>query len=289
MEQPVSLIEWHHAGGSFLWRGHDIFVRTGGADDRPALVLIHGFPSASHDWHPLWDTLCRDFRVIALDMIGFGFSDKPADADYSIQTQASLVETLMRALELEDVTLLVHDYGNTVAQELLARHLEGSLHVSLKGICFLNGGLFPETHRPVMAQRLLISPLGGLFARFISFEKLSRNFRHVCSDALPEDDLLAFWALLEHNNGRRVMPKLIRYMVERRQFRERWVGALQNSNIPLRLIDGLDDPVSGAHMVARYRELITDADVVELEGIGHYPQLEAPEQVLRAFLSWAGQ
>jgi pimeloyl-ACP methyl ester carboxylesterase len=85
------------------------------------------------------------------------------------------------------------------------------------------------------------------------------------------------------------MPKLIRYMVERRQFRERWVGALQNSNIPLRLIDGLDDPVSGAHMVARYRELIADADVVELEGIGHYPQLEAPEQVLRAFLSWAGQ
>lgn len=288
MEQPVSLIQWHHAGGSFLWRGHDIFVRTGGDDGKPVLVLIHGFPSASHDWHPLWDTLCREFRVIAPDMIGFGFSDKPEDFDYSIKAQANLVETLLRGLEIDSATLLVHDYGNTVAQELLARHLEGSLHLSLERICFLNGGLFPETHRPVLAQKLLISPLGPLFARLINFDKLSRNFRHVCSDALPDDDLLAFWALLEHNNGRRVMPKLIRYMIERRQYRERWVGALQNSTIPLRLIDGLADPVSGAHMVARYRELVGNADVVELEGIGHYPQLEAPEQVLRAFLSWAG-
>ena len=286
MEQPASLTAWQHAGGSFLWRGHDIFVRTGGDDDAPALLLVHGFPSASHDWHHLWDILCRDYRVIALDMIGFGFSDKPLAFDYSIKAQATLIETLLRGLDLDDVTLLVHDYGNTVAQELLARQLEGSLHLRLKGICFLNGGLFPETHRPVLAQRLLISPLGPLFSRLIGFEKLSKNFRNVCSDALPADELLAFWALLEHNQGRRVMPQLIRYMRERRQFRERWVGALQESDIPLRLIDGLDDPVSGAHMVARYRELVPNPDVVELAGIGHYPQLEAPEQVLRAFLSW---
>jgi pimeloyl-ACP methyl ester carboxylesterase len=52
--------------------------------------------------------------------------------------------------------------------------------------------------------------------------------------------------------------------------------------VPLRFIVGLDDPVSGAHVAARYRELIPDPDIVELAGIGHYPQVEAPEEMLAA-------
>ena len=79
------------------------------------------------------------------------------------------------------------------------------------------------------------------------------------------------------------MHRLIRYIVERRENRSRWVGALQQANCPIRLIDGLDDPVSGKHMVERYRELIPRADVVELAGCGHYPQLEKPEDVLKKY------
>ena len=75
-------------------------------------------------------------------------------------------------------------------------------------------------------------------------------------------------------------------MEERRRHRERWVGALQTTVVPLRVIDGLEDPVSGAHMVARYRELVPHPDVVELDGIGHYPQVEDPQGVVRAFLAF---
>ena len=73
-------------------------------------------------------------------------------------------------------------------------------------------------------------------------------------------------------------------MAERRVHRARWVGALQDSAVPIRLINGLDDPISGAHMVARYRELVPHRDVIELAGVGHYPQLEAPAQVVSAAL-----
>jgi pimeloyl-ACP methyl ester carboxylesterase len=58
---------------------------------------------------------------------------------------------------------------------------------------------------------------------------------------------------------------------------------LQKANCPIRLIDGLEDPVSGKHMVERYRELIPKADVAELAGCGHYPQLEKPEDVLNKY------
>jgi pimeloyl-ACP methyl ester carboxylesterase len=94
------------------------------------------------------------------------------------------------------------------------------------------------------------------------------------------------WTLLRHNDGHRVLHRVIGYMAERSQHRERWVGALVRTRAPLRLIDGPSDPVSGAHMVARFREVIPDADVVELPGIGHYPQIEDPAGVLRAFLAF---
>jgi pimeloyl-ACP methyl ester carboxylesterase len=83
-----------------------------------------------------------------------------------------------------------------------------------------------------------------------------------------------------------VMPQLIGYMAERRRPRTRWVGALVDASVPLRLIDGLADPISGAHMVARCHELVPAVEITELEGIGHYPQVEAPEAVLSAYLGF---
>ena len=82
------------------------------------------------------------------------------------------------------------------------------------------------------------------------------------------------------------MPKLIRYLVERRQQRERWVGALRHAMIPLALIDGAADPISGAHMARRYQELVPNADITLLDGIGHYPQVEAPGAVLAAYTAF---
>ncbi|MGB0669758.1 MAG: alpha/beta hydrolase, partial [Porticoccaceae bacterium] len=88
-------------------------------------------------------------------------------------------------------------------------------------------------------------------------------------------------SLINFNNGKHVFHNLITYMSDRIQHRERWVSALQTSSIPLALINGSVDPVSGSHMVARYRELDCRLDYcAELAKIGHYPQVEAPEDVL---------
>ncbi len=78
----------------------------------------------------------------------------------------------------------------------------------------------------------------------------------------------------------------MRYLKEREQHRERWVEALQRSKVPLRFICGRLDPVSGPRMVERYRELVPNADVVVLAGVGHYPQLEAPAELLQAYVEF---
>src|SRR5690606_21894702 len=99
-------------------------------------------------------------------------------------------------------------------------------------------------------------------------------------------ELDAFWEMIAANNGPAVMHRLIRYMAERPVHRDRWVAAMQTTAVPLRVIDGAADPISGAHMVQRYRELIPNADTVLLPGIGHYPQVEAPRDVLAHYLAF---
>ena len=273
--------QWRSRGGYFEWHGHRVFYRVDGAGE--PVLLIHGFPTASWDWFAVWPTLAKRYRLIALDMIGFGFSAKPRRFDYSIAAQADLFEALLAREGVTSYRLLAHDYGLTVAQELLAR--QGEATTPIRGACLLNGGLFPEAHRPVLTQKLLASRLGPLVARLSSFRTFARTMRRIWGSLPPsEDELRAMWQLVTESSGMAVMPRLIGYIEQRRRNRERWVGALVRAKFPVRLIDGLVDPISGAHMVARYRELVPNPDVVELAGVGHYPQLEAPEAVCAATL-----
>ena len=269
------------------FRGHTIRYWTAGDTQAQPLLLIHGFPSASWDWHRLWAPLAERYRLIACDMLGFGYSAKPRGHAYSLLEQADLQQALLAHLgEQRPLHVLAHDYGDSVAQELIARHQEGQLQ--LAGCVFLNGGLFPETHHPVRVQKLLLGPLGPLIGRLFSRRKLAQSFARIfCPHTqASEAELDALWQLVAYNNGPAVMHRLIRYMPERRQQRQRWVTAMQATTLPMRVIDGAFDPISGAHMVARYRELIADADTVLLDGIGHYPQLEAPAEVLEHYLQF---
>ncbi|MFJ2282129.1 alpha/beta fold hydrolase [Pseudomonas sp. NPDC087803] len=281
----IPLCVWRKRSRTFVFRGQSIRYWTAGQGE--PLLLIHGFPTASWDWHYLWQPLAQRYRVIACDMLGFGDSAKPLNHSYSLLEQADLQQALLAHLQVEQaVHLLAHDYGDSVAQELLARHYENRIEVA--SCVFLNGGLFPETHRPVLMQKLLLSPLGWMIGRAFTRDALVKSFRHIFGPQTrpSESELDDFWSLIETHRGPRILHKLIGYIPERRVQRDRWVAAMQRNEVPLRVIDGEVDPISGAHMVQRYRELIAGADTVLLPGIGHYPQIEAPVQVLKYYLAF---
>ena len=291
--QP-SAEQWRARGGFKTLLGHSIFVIDEGAAELPTILLIHGFPTSSWDWQPIWDELAKHYRLVALDMLGFGFSDKPNNRGYSIHGQADIVEAAIETIGLKDFHVLAHDYGDTVAQELLARQMEGTGVGHWLSCCFLNGGLFPETHQALLTQRLLLSPFGWLVNSLTSYRLFRRNFSSVFGEETKpsEQELQTFWQLINTNNGKHIFHNLITYMRDRVQHRERWVSAMQNSPIALGVINGSVDPVSGAHMVVRYRELNCRLDyVAELPLIGHYPQVEAPQEVLmhyREYLKLVG-
>lgn len=279
-EIPLSV--WRTRGHDFVFRGHNIRYWVAGQGE--PLLLLHGFPTASWDWHYLWQPLSRQYRVIACDMLGFGDSDKPRDHHYSLLEQADLQQALLDHLEIQQpVHVLAHDYGDSVAQELLARDGEGRFDMA--SCAFLNGGLFPEAHRPLLVQKLLLSPLGRLIGRMFDRDSLDRDFSRIFGpDTRPsESELDDFWSLIAANRGHHILYRLISYIPERIVQRERWVHAMQQGRVPMRFINGATDPVSGRHMVERYRELVPNPDTVLIPTVGRYPQTEAPALVLRFY------
>lgn len=279
---------WRQLGREYNHRGKPIFYRYDGAG--PVLLCIHGFPTASWDWHRVWKALTEDFRVVAPDMIGFGFSSKPRYYDYSIFDQADLIEGLLMQLDIEEVDILAHDYGDSVAQELLARHIERrhgkrASGLALRSVCFLNGGLIPDANRPLFIQKLLLSPLGKAVTPFLGERTFRRNFARLFAPGKGPDEaeMKQFWELVSRDQGLSIMHRLIQYLKERKRWEDRWVGALAESGVPLRLIAGALDGISGRRMAERYREVVPGADVVVLEEAGHYPHLEAPDIVLSHF------
>ncbi|MEO1654200.1 MAG: alpha/beta hydrolase [Bacteroidota bacterium] len=278
----MSAQNWYQSGKTVPLQQLEVFYTEKGKGEN--LLCIHGFPTSSWDFEPMWEELADRYRVIASDLIGLGESDK-SPKKISVMQQADILEALLQKLAIKNTHILAHDLGDTIAQELLARQIEGSSPILYKSCVFLNGGLFPETHRPRLIQSLLISPLGSLVAQLFTLKSYRRNMRQVFSPHFPpsEEFIQETWRLIQARDGLQAFPRLIRYMAERKKYRERWVGALSNSPIPLRLINGALDPVSGRHAGERYQTLIPEPDVVFLEKLGHYPHVENPRMVLDAF------
>lgn len=284
----MNLEEWKSGGSYFDYQGFPIFYRAD-TSEKETVLCLHGFPSASFDYHKIWNGLNEKFSALVFDLIGYGFSAKPADFSYTTFNQADVLQALVEHLKIEKLHILAHDYGNTITQELLARDEEKRLKFKIETICFLNGALFPETHRPILAQKILISPVGFLFAGLISDARFKRSLASVFGkDTQPtEKELDDFVELFRYGGGKRIAHKLIRYMNERAKYRARWVGALQKIKQPFRFINGLADPVSGVHLVKRFREVMPhQKDIVELGNIGHFPHFEAPRTVLEKFLEF---
>ena len=152
----VELERWKDAGQYFDYLGFNIFYRAEGRG--PHLLLIQGYPFNTWDWAPLWDRLTERFTVIAPDMLGMGFSDKPVAYEYTVHDHADMHEALLAHLSVESAHILAHDLGDSVGQEMLARQEfseQAYGPMRIESITWLNGGLFNESYTPRLLQKVM--------------------------------------------------------------------------------------------------------------------------------------
>jgi pimeloyl-ACP methyl ester carboxylesterase len=250
------------------------------------MTLLHGFPSSSHDWAGAFDALAAKHALLAPDFLGFGASDKPRDHDYSLHEQADLVEALWEREGVTQTAVVAHDYAVSVTQELLARRADGELAAQLTAVHLLNGGLYPDLHRPEPIQTALLDPeqgpkISALLNEELLTGALAPTFAPGYDAAADSADI---WRSMQRDDGQLLAHRLIRYMTDRVEHADRWVAALEATDVPLAFVWGMLDPISGAHIAERIRARLPDAQFTALADVGHWPPLEAPERVAAAIL-----
>lgn len=293
-ELSPRVTEWKDTGKYFTYREHSIFYHDskGKGLTSDVLIIFHGYPTSSYDFHKIWNQLTERFgRVIAPDFLGYGLSDKPVQYDYSIVDQANMVEALLHKLGVNDVHILSHDMGDTVGQELIARYNEGTQKINIKSVCLMNGGIIPETIDFRWGQKVLLNPYLALVGMRLMNRRLFANgLGEVFGPHTnpTEEEFDDQWALIRYNDGNLVQHGIIQYLPQRFANRDRWVPALYQTKLPLHLIFGPSDPVNPAStFLVKYRELVKNSGVTELHAdIGHYPQLEAPDDVVRGYFDF---
>lgn len=287
----MDLATWKQKGKFLSIGSYELFVQDEGQGE--TLVLLHAFPTASWGWHRVWENLSQKYRLIAPDLLGSGFSDKPLGKQYSILHLADLLEETFKELGLQSFHVLAHAYGVSTAQELLARfHHRPRYPWQIKSFCFINGGIFPEVTQTTGMQKFLLTPLGRFFAQTFPspYSMFKKNFSQTFGpDTKPnEKELQDFWELLTYKEGHKRVPDVIEYLRERKKHRDRWVQAMLETEVPLGLINGTHDALAGDAINQRWAELLPNSPLILIEqAVGHYPPWELPEEVLEAYQTFS--
>ncbi len=258
--------------------GGDIHVRVDGPRRAPPLVLIHGFASSVRWWDRVVDALAERHRVIRVDLLGHGASEKPSE-DYSMESQADLVAGVMDRLGVERAAVVGHSMGGLVATALVERHRARVARLMTIGTPNDNEG-----HNPGLGRRLAFTPVIGpavktLAPRRMVRAELERAFEPAV-DVPPElvDDLEGMTFSAFRDSG-----------VESADYRdERTVAErLASEDVALTVVFGSRDSVVDPDAAEEFRGR-PRTRIVLLGGLGHTPQIEAPGRTAPLILGFAG-
>lgn len=290
MDVAPEIEAWEAAGERVAVDGREIWCArlpslASSAAANPPVLVLHGFPTCSFDWRLVLPTLRAERDVVLLDFGGFGLSDKP-DHRYSLRGYADEAAAVAAHFGLTEMDLLTHDMGDSVGGELLARSLDGDLGVRVRRRVLTNGSIYIEMAQLTDGQQLLLG-LPDARADFLGADGGSAFRDGVVATFAPAsrvDDLEldCVVALSAREKGLTVLTRTIRYIEDRRAEERRFTGAIETHPSPVDVVWGTLDPVAVHAMAERFVEVRPDARLVSLDGVGHYPMLEAPARFAEA-------
>ena len=292
MDELGVIDEWRSRGRVERVVDDDVFVIDAPAErdtGAPPLLVLHGFPTSSFDFSLVLARLNAARRVLLFDFPGYGLSTKP-DRQYTLFAQADAVEALVAAHDVDEVDLLSHDMGDSVAGELIARDLEGSLSFAFRRRVLTNGSVYLDLAQLTDGQKFLAAlpdeslpretaPDADALVAALNATMTRPDAEHVRASA----------ELIVRDDGNCRLPRIIRYLHERREHEQRWTGAIERHPAPLTIVWGDLDPIAVWPMTDRLLERRPDASRTRLGGVGHYPMIEAPDAFADAVINGLSQ
>ncbi|MCE7933744.1 MAG: alpha/beta fold hydrolase [Chlorobi bacterium CHB2] len=252
------------------------------------LLFVHGTPSWSFDFRNVIKRLSPDYRCVALDHIGFGLSDKPANHNYSTPNHAAILAQFVQHLQLRNITLVMHDFGGPIGMAWALDH-----PALLRRLVLLNTWLWssaqdPEYQRfskvlrspllPFLYRRLNFSPRFLLRQSFADRSKLRppihRHFTAPFANATEREGALAFARSL---------------LNDQEWFQQLWERRASVAQFPTLLIWGMNDRFVGPKYLEKFSAGFPNSRAVRLANAGHFPQEEEPEAVATAIKNFIAE
>jgi haloalkane dehalogenase len=251
----------------------------GGDGSAPVVLAVHGYPTSSYMWRAVLPRAAEaGYRALAPDLPGFG--DTPADRPGTWERQVENIERFRRALDLDRVALIVHDWGGLIGLRWACDHPD-----AVSALVITDSGFFPDGHWHGMANTLRTEGEGEQFVEAVNRELLGVAMRQI-SASLPDDAIDEY--LKTFSDPDRRASQLELYRSGHFPKLEPYRGKLAALGVPTLILWGEKDefaPVGGAY---RFQKEIPHARLVVLEGVGHYLMEDEPERVgeeIRAFLT----
>jgi len=244
------------------------------AGDGPPLLLLHGLGGSTFGFRYLIPLLSPRFRLLALDLKGFGYSERPPDGDYSLTAQARLVKGFLDALNIERAAVLGHSLGGAVAL-----HLAADFPERVERLILVSSASDKEMRRGVRGARLLrpFLPVVGAFTLQNRWFR-ERSLRSGCYDpayVTPE----VMEGYLRPSRIRGYIRSLGRLMVDRKNDLPLDPSAICQ---PTLIIWGEGDRWLPPSRGRALEETLPDSRLVTVERAGHLVLEEQPEESARA-------
>lgn len=239
------------------------------------IVFVHGTPTWSFLWRHLVRDLSTGYRCIALDHLGFGLSDKPATGPYTPADHARNFEAFIERLGLDDVTLVVHDFGGPIALPFALRH-----RAHVERVVLMNTWLWSnQGDRAVeSASRILGGPIGRFLYRRLNFSpRVLLEHAFADKSKLSGDVHRHYLAPFPTPAERHAPWVLARELAASNDWYDAaWQRRDALSDVPMLILWGLRDPLLPQAHLTRWREAFPHAQAVPLDGVGHFVAEEAP-------------
>lgn len=253
--------------------GANVHYQEAGEPDAPAMILIHGFAASNLVWSKvLLELADAGFRVIAPDLLGYGYSDKPRELDYTIPRQAEMVVSLLRRLGIERAVLVGSSYGGAIAATIALDHPE------LVEKLILVGAVTNNKPTRFLLMRLFGSPFIGdvlspllVGSRRLLRIRMKRVYdRH--SWVLDERRVDARHLPLRTRGAHRAIIRTVRRWDAERISRDAHLLA-----VPTLLIWGDTDREVPLRDGERLRDEVPNSRLIVFRACGHLPQEEYPQ------------
>jgi haloalkane dehalogenase len=250
-----------------------------GAGSGPTLLCLHGNPTWSFLYREVVTALSGESRVVAPDLLGFGLSDKPAAFSYLPRDHARVVDRLVDELGLDDVVVLVHDWGGPIGLDWATRHPE-----QVSGVVVTNSWMWPhDSSRVRRFSRLLGGALGReAILRYNAFARVVVPLAFADRSRLPPAVHRQYVAPLSTPGERTASWVFPRELVGS----EAWLGDLWSrretlADTPMLVVWGLDDPAFGDEL-DRWQEKFPRTRTIPLDDCGHYVAEEKSTELVAA-------